>query len=178
MGSASGRVKADRPTETAGRAAAGRVREARVRAGMTQEQLASRLGVAFATVNRWENGRSGMSAAVRRRFAELLAGLDDEAARSPGRPPLPISSFVGREAEIATVTGLLAASRLASLVGPGGAGKTRLVPEGRCPRSRWPPLVARGGADNPRLVREALRRPPGGPPPAVFVALDRISDPA
>src|ERR1700759_5338668 len=153
MGSASGRVKADRPPETAGRTAAGRVREARVRAGMTQEQLASRLGVAFATVNRWENGRSGMSAAVRRRFAALLAGLDDEAARSPGRPPLPISSFVGREAEIATVTGLLAASRLTSLVGPGGAGKTR-------------------------LLLEVVRRQPAGAPPAVFVALDRISDPA
>jgi predicted ATPase/DNA-binding CsgD family transcriptional regulator len=136
-----------------GRAAAARVRAARVQAGLTQEQLAARLGVAFATVNRWENGRSGMSAAVRRRFTGLLAGLDDHARPSAGRPPVPISSFVGREREITTVTRLLAAGRLTSLVGPGGAGKTR-------------------------LMLEVLRRRPAGALRAVFVALDRISDPA
>src|SRR5580693_423562 len=112
-----------------GQQAAARVREVRVQAGLTQEQLASRLGVAFATVNRWENGRSGMSAAARRRFSELIAELDDEEEARPGRPPAPISSLVGREAEIGTVTGLLGAGRLTSLVGPGGAGKTRLILE-------------------------------------------------
>jgi predicted ATPase/DNA-binding CsgD family transcriptional regulator/DNA-binding XRE family transcriptional regulator len=152
MSSASGRE--DGKSRAAdGRAAAGRVREARVRAGLTQEQLAGRLGVAFATVNRWENGRSGMSAAVQRRFTELLAELDQAAQPPSGRPPVPISSFVGREAEIATVTGLLAAGRLTSLVGPGGAGKTR-------------------------LILEVLRRRPAGALRAIFVALDRISDPA
>jgi transcriptional regulator with XRE-family HTH domain len=112
-----------------GRRAAARVRAVRVQAGLTQEQLAARLGVAFARVNRWENGRSGMSAAVRRRFTELLAGLDDQARPSPGRPPVPISSFVGREREIAAVTRLLTVGRLTSLAGPGGAGKTRLILE-------------------------------------------------
>lgn len=34
------------------------IRELRSRLGLTQEQLAARLGVTFPTVNRWENGRS------------------------------------------------------------------------------------------------------------------------
>jgi putative transcriptional regulator len=34
------------------------VREVRQRLGLTQEQFASRLGVTFPTINRWENGRS------------------------------------------------------------------------------------------------------------------------
>jgi predicted ATPase/DNA-binding XRE family transcriptional regulator len=160
MGAASERQGDDQATPTrgaAGRAAAGRVRAVRAEAGLTQEQLATRLGVAFATVNRWENGRSGMSAAVRRRFTELIAELDDEAKTAPGRPPAPISSFVGREAEIGTVTRLLGAGRLTSLVGPGGAGKTRLILE----------VLRRREAD---AAAGALR--------AVFVALDRISDPA
>jgi predicted ATPase/DNA-binding CsgD family transcriptional regulator len=47
----------------------------------------------------------------------------------PGTPPAPASSFVGREPEIAELTALLATSRLLSLVGPGGTGKTRLALE-------------------------------------------------
>jgi transcriptional regulator with XRE-family HTH domain len=131
MGSASERRGSEQGTASrgaAGRAAAAQVREVRVQAGLTQEQLATRLGVAFATVNRWENRRSGMSAAVRRRLTELIAELDDEAEARPGRPPAPISSFVGREAEIGTVTGLLGAGRLTSLVGPGLASRVRVTP--------------------------------------------------
>ncbi|MFE5284717.1 BTAD domain-containing putative transcriptional regulator [Nocardia sp. NPDC056611] len=43
--------------------------------------------------------------------------------------PARLTGFVGREAEIAEVTGLLADSRLVTIVGPGGAGKTRLALE-------------------------------------------------
>jgi predicted ATPase/class 3 adenylate cyclase len=39
--------------------------------------------------------------------------------------PLQVTSFVGREAEVAEVTALLAAHRLVTLVGSGGVGKTR-----------------------------------------------------
>jgi predicted ATPase/DNA-binding CsgD family transcriptional regulator len=40
--------------------------------------------------------------------------------------PAPVSSFIGREAELATVRALVAGSRLVTLTGAGGAGKTRL----------------------------------------------------
>src|SRR6516225_12129735 len=40
--------------------------------------------------------------------------------------PAQVSSFIGREAELAVVRGLVARSRLVTLTGTGGAGKTRL----------------------------------------------------
>jgi len=40
--------------------------------------------------------------------------------------PAQVSSFIGREAELAEVHRLIAASRLVTLTGPGGSGKTRL----------------------------------------------------
>ena len=41
----------------------------------------------------------------------------------------PLTSFVGRTADVAGVTGLLADSRLVTVTGPGGVGKTRLAIE-------------------------------------------------
>jgi len=49
--------------------------------------------------------------------------------RSPGVPhnlPRRLSSFIGREAQMGAVAGLLARHGLVTLVGPGGVGKTRL----------------------------------------------------
>ena len=40
--------------------------------------------------------------------------------------PAPVSSFIGRETELAEVCALLGRSRLVTLTGAGGAGKTRL----------------------------------------------------
>ena len=75
----------------------------------------------------------------------------------PGRPrhgrlddglPHDLSSFIGRERELAQVVGLIERARLVTLVGPGGSGKTRLAieaarraasamrPRGRLRRSR------------------------------------------
>lgn len=43
--------------------------------------------------------------------------------------PAALTSFIGREQEIAAVRGLLSTGRLVSVVGPGGAGKSRLAQE-------------------------------------------------
>jgi predicted ATPase/class 3 adenylate cyclase len=45
----------------------------------------------------------------------------------PNNLPLQLTSFVGREAEIAEVERLLGQARLLTLTGPGGSGKTRLA---------------------------------------------------
>jgi hypothetical protein len=48
-------------------------------------------------------------------------------ARSTNNLPLQISSFVGREKELAEVKRLLENTRLLTLTGSGGGGKTRLA---------------------------------------------------
>lgn len=47
----------------------------------------------------------------------------------PVQLPRPLSSFVGRRSELAELTKLVADNRLVTIVGPGGAGKTRLSTE-------------------------------------------------
>src|SRR5436190_6236346 len=51
---------------------------------------------------------------------------DDAPAVTPNNLPLQLTSFIGREGEIAEAAKLLARSRLLTLVGVGGIGKTRL----------------------------------------------------
>src|SRR6266487_4061419 len=48
---------------------------------------------------------------------------------APSNLRVPLTSFVGREHEIGQVASLLGRGRLVTLVGPGGAGKTRLAVE-------------------------------------------------
>ncbi|HEY7008689.1 MAG TPA: tetratricopeptide repeat protein, partial [Jatrophihabitantaceae bacterium] len=45
----------------------------------------------------------------------------------PGRPPVPLSRFIGRERELDAVLAALSDARTVCLTGPGGAGKTRLA---------------------------------------------------
>jgi predicted ATPase/class 3 adenylate cyclase len=56
---------------------------------------------------------------------------DDErplrSLRVPGNLPEPVTTFVGRDAELAAVASLLDTARLLTLTGPGGTGKTRLA---------------------------------------------------
>jgi predicted ATPase/DNA-binding XRE family transcriptional regulator len=55
-----------------------------------------------------------------------------QAGTAPARPgnlPAPLTSFVGRRRELAELNGLLETTRLLTLSGPGGCGKTRLALE-------------------------------------------------
>ena len=134
---------------------AARLRVLRGSLGLSQEQLARRLGVSFATVNRWESGRTQLSPRAQAALAELEsehaanrsggAGADRAPADHAGtggsrhadQLPLARSSFVGRERELAELDRLIGQSRLVTLIGPGGAGKTRLAAE----------VLSRGFAD-------------------------------
>ena len=66
-------------------------------------------------------------------LADRLTAPAPPPSRAPGRravtPPVPASTFVGREDERARLGELLAARRLVTLTGPGGTGKTRLALE-------------------------------------------------
>ena len=112
-----------------------RLRHLRRRLGLSQEQLARRLGVSFATVNRWESGRTQISAKSLATLAELEAGVaaGGDGADGTGAPgdgtalPVARSSFVGRERELAELARLLPQARLITLIGPGGVGKSRLA---------------------------------------------------
>lgn len=107
--------------------AAQRLRQLRTSLDLSQEQLAHRLGVSFATVNRWEAGHTRMSARAQRALAEFEAR---SIPLSPVPVPVPHSSFVGRESELAELSVLLRGrSPLTSVTGPGGVGKTRLALE-------------------------------------------------
>ena len=66
-------------------------------------------------------------------FQLLIDGQRDEFPplrtehRTPTNLPTPVTSFVGRDGELQLLTKRLGASRLITLVGTGGAGKTRLA---------------------------------------------------
>src|SRR5215470_15751772 len=120
------------------------LRRYRRAAGLTHEALAEAAGLSARTISDLERG---VSAAPRRDTLGMLAqalGLPGEdraaleaAARRPFEPvdrtpqlhslPAELASFVGREHELAKVRALLGTSRLVTLTGSGGCGKTRLA---------------------------------------------------
>src|SRR5918998_912967 len=132
------------------------LRRSRLDAGLSQEELAERAGLSVNGVSALERGRRasprpetvrmladalGLDPGAR---AALVAaarpelGMDDPAppaapAASPplalSPPPLPPTRLVGREREVATICARLGRedSRLVTLTGPGGVGKSRLA---------------------------------------------------
>ncbi|MEV0090098.1 BTAD domain-containing putative transcriptional regulator [Streptomyces sp. NPDC050738] len=98
--------------------AAGRQSDALAAYEEIRERLADELGV-------------DPSAGLREVHLALLRGeLERPAAArtqvAVNRLPARLTSFVGRERELSQLAALMAASRLVTVVGPGGAGKTRL----------------------------------------------------
>jgi non-specific serine/threonine protein kinase len=94
--------------------------------------------------------------------------------------PAPLTSFVGREQEVGQVRSLLATSRLVTLTGTGGCGKTRLALHvaaevvGGYPNGVW--LVELAALGDPSLVPQAVatalgvRDEPGQPLRATLLA--------
>ncbi|HKF78341.1 MAG TPA: BTAD domain-containing putative transcriptional regulator [Candidatus Dormibacteraeota bacterium] len=114
-----------------------------VAANPTRERLSARLMLAL-----HRGGRTGEALAV---YDALCGALDEHVGVDPsdelvalakairrgdptlaapaGSLPTPAGSFVGREQELADLPEVLGASRLLTLAGPGGSGKTRLAVE-------------------------------------------------
>ncbi|MGC9541135.1 AfsR/SARP family transcriptional regulator [Streptomyces sp. UG1] len=103
------------------------------------------------------------------RAARGSHGTEAEAhgpGRTPAAPPptgnlrARLTSFVGREGDIDAIRGDLATARLVTLLGPGGAGKTRLSQEAAetvrdaAPDGVW--LVELAPVDDPEAVPEAV----------------------
>ncbi|MDT0306934.1 BTAD domain-containing putative transcriptional regulator [Streptomyces sp. DSM 44917] len=113
----------------------------------------------------------------------VLRAEAPETDRAAGNLPAPLTSFVGREEELGLIRKQLAESRLVTLVGPGGAGKTRLATTAAArlaegyPGGAW--LVELASVTDPHDVPQAVlaalgrrvtavqeHRPPGTPGPS------------
>jgi len=108
--------------------------------GLSNQEIAFRLSISLETV-KWYNKRifgklhvsNRTQAATRARALGVLDSAasiqQTEADHKPSRHNLPaaVTSFVGRHREIAEILRLLDRSRLLSITGPAGSGKTRLA---------------------------------------------------
>ena len=101
-------------------AAQGRQAEALELYERVREELADRLG-------------ADPGAALRERHMRLLRaeppGRDEEPPAHRCNLPATLTSFIGRDDDLARIDALLAGGRLVTVVGPGGAGKTRIALE-------------------------------------------------
>ena len=118
---------------------AGLLRQFRADARLTQEELAEAARLSPRSVSDLERGihRSarkdtallladalGLSGSKRALFIAVARGKVPSAP--PTNLPAQLTTFVGREMELSEVRALVAASRLVTLTGAGGCGKTRL----------------------------------------------------
>jgi DNA-binding CsgD family transcriptional regulator len=107
---------------------------------LTNQEIAGHLFISVRTVE------SHVSALLRKLALPGRSALIELARQIAAEPalPAPPTSFVGREEELAQLRGLLTASPLICLTGPGGCGKSRLALE-----------AARGWAGETRIARLA-----------------------
>ena len=82
-----------------------RVKDLRERLGLTQTRMAERIGVSFATVNRWENGQSRPRRLAWRRIVDLEAGVRAATRRvePAAAPTTPALDFAARPEAVAAV---------------------------------------------------------------------------
>lgn len=138
--------------------------------GLSNREIAERLYLTLETI-KWYNKQIYRKLGVNSRMqAAKLAGeyglLEQEAPAqqeehySLGNLPAQLTSFVGREKEIAEIKQLLKSHRLVVLTGPGGSGKTRLALQVTGELSdhyrdgAW--LVELAPLNDPKLVLEAI----------------------
>jgi predicted ATPase/DNA-binding CsgD family transcriptional regulator/DNA-binding XRE family transcriptional regulator/predicted negative regulator of RcsB-dependent stress response len=160
-----------------------RLRLLRARLGLSQEQLARRLSVSFATVNRWETGRSRPSAHARAAIAEL------EASAGRGQRPA-----IGAEPAQAQAEAEPAQAQAEAEPGQGQAEEqTARLPIAQSSfvgrerelaslsdllkRSRLINLTGPGGVGKTRLAIETARRWAASGGDVVFVPLEAIQPP-
>ncbi len=150
---AAGGVKGRRAeAELAAPGFGGLLRQLRVDAGLTQEELAEAARLSPRTVSDLERGISrtarkdtallladalGLAGRARGVFvaaaqgrvlaAEVLAARTQAPGAFAGNLPVQLSSFVGRVDELAGLATAMARSPLVTVTGPGGVGKTRLA---------------------------------------------------
>ncbi|MGI5425392.1 BTAD domain-containing putative transcriptional regulator [Streptomyces sp. CA-179760] len=121
---------------------------------------------AYEEVRRLLADRLGADPGPELRFlhAELLSLGDSPASAAEPRPVgnlrARLTSFIGRESDIETIRGDLTTARLVTLLGPGGAGKTRLSQEAaetvRPAMSGGVWLAELAPVDDPAAVPEAV----------------------
>jgi DNA-binding transcriptional regulator YiaG len=63
-----------------------RVKDVRRQLGFSQKELAHALGVSFATVNRWENGKTVPSKLAQRQFAQLCVEKNVDVTTGTDKP--------------------------------------------------------------------------------------------
>ena len=124
--------------------------------GMSQVELGHRTGYAGETIRKVEANEARPSVQMAEKLAEALSIPTEERSRfiafargeseqdslplptqttavPQGAPrprqslPTPLTSFIGRDRELAEVKRLMSVARLVTLTGPGGSGKTRLA---------------------------------------------------
>jgi predicted ATPase/DNA-binding XRE family transcriptional regulator len=137
------------PSQRAAGPFGAQLRELRENAGFTQEELAAIAGLSVHAVSALERGQRrrpqvetvralsaalDLSAPVRDALNATARGRSGHAAGAgPGGGwlPLPLTTLVGRDADVQQLQACLVArdARLITLTGPGGVGKTRLALE-------------------------------------------------
>ena len=114
------------------------LRQYRIATGLSQEALAERARLSIEGISALERGYrrtpqfetvallAGALALTAEQRLEFAAAARTGAVRGSGSElPLALTSFIGREAELAEIAGLMRAYRMVTLVGAGGVGKTQ-----------------------------------------------------